>query len=85
MYEIIVKNLQRCADRTVQVSERVYAPNGYHETEVQRDWFIPSKYDRYNYSWGRGYQERGRWKLGTYRIVILINGVVFAGESFTLV
>ena len=33
---------------------------------------------------GTGWAEPGHWKLGTYRVVILIDGIKFAEGSFTI-
>jgi Domain of unknown function (DUF3859) len=36
------------------------------------------------YVMGYGWVQPGRWKLGTYRMEILIDGVKFAEGSFTI-
>jgi proteasome lid subunit RPN8/RPN11 len=52
--------------------------------EDQEDMVIKLDDERAWYAKGWGWEQPGMWKLGTYRVEILIDGVKFAEGSFTI-
>jgi hypothetical protein len=67
-----------------QVEDRYYKPDGslmtanHYEEQLQSGWG----------SWrsvsARGWDDPGHWEQGTYRVEILIDGVLFAERSFSI-
>jgi hypothetical protein len=86
-FELRVKNLERQTDRTYRLMYRYFAPDGSLLGDLDDRpsmWRVQSTSDQPSYSWGRGWEEPGHWQPGAYRVEILIDGVEFAEEPFTI-
>ena len=71
-------------DKTYHVVYRCFNPDGNLLWEKEDDLIIISEYVAPFYSEGFGWDQPGQWKPGTYRLVILFDGVIFAQRPFTL-
>jgi hypothetical protein len=76
--------LYRQRNEIYPLNVRYYNPDGSLLWEGQHDRFIKSDNERPSHQLGRGWEEPGWWKVGTYRVEILIDGVKFAEGSFTI-
>ena len=83
-YDLTVKNLRPEQDQTFLLEQRVYSAHGKLEGQSQHEYVLKANEERWMYPWGFGWPEAGRWKTGTYRMEILIDGVTFAVGSFTI-
>ena len=85
-FEFNVRNLlYRQRNQTHHMWVRLYNPNGGLLWEDQHGWDIEADCEHTWHTWGWGNAEPGRhWARGTYRVVILMDGVEYAEGSFTI-
>ena len=60
------------------------APAGTLLREQESEWTIISEYDDFVATQRFGWDLPGYWTPGTYRLVILVDGVIFAQRPFTI-
>ncbi len=84
LFEIRAKKVLRRWNRRHPLVYRYYHPDGslLIEDSLNGEWKSIS--NRSYHSWGWGWDKRGQWKPGTYRVDILIDGVELARGSFTI-
>jgi hypothetical protein len=71
--------------RRVQVRTHYYLIPATSPFKTQEeDHVVYADKDSRPYQWGFGSEQPGSWRPGTYRVVIFIDGVQFAEESFTI-
>jgi hypothetical protein len=80
----LCNHLHEKDDRTYHVIYRCYSPDGTMQWEQEYILLIISEDNSPYYSEGFGWDQPGQWKLGTYRVVILFDGVIFAQRPFTI-
>jgi hypothetical protein len=84
-FELTMRNrLYRQRSEIYSLKMRYFNPDGSILWERQEDRLIKSDNERPSYAMGYGWVQPGRWKVGTYRVEILIDGVKFAEGSFTI-
>jgi hypothetical protein len=80
----IANSLYRREDQTHHVVYRWLHPDGTLLTQQEGEWVIISEYADFSVSRGFGWDLPGYWTPGTYRLVILVDGVIFAQRPFTI-
>ncbi len=83
-FTVTCHNANRQADRTYRIGYRYYFPNGQLMAEYHKDWLIKARWGECWWSYACGYEEPGQWEEGSYLVVILLEGAVFASGSFTI-
>jgi hypothetical protein len=79
MYDLTLTNFQSREDNSHRVEQCYFYPDGAVEKTTSPDGHIEEWL-----SGGIGKSTGGHWPLGTYRVVIFIDGVEFAEGSFTV-
>ena len=80
----ISNSLYAKQDKTYQVVYRWFHPAGTLLREQESEWTIISEYDDFVATQRFGWDLPGYWTPGTYRLVILVDGVIFAQRPFTI-
>jgi hypothetical protein len=83
-YELTVKDLRPGGEKRYQVEVRYISPAGSIINTRSYENIVPSGLWGWDVASGTGWDEPGHWTPGTYRLEILIDGVKFADESFTI-
>jgi hypothetical protein len=81
--ELTVRNLlyEQC-DRIYPMTAQCYTPDGQLLWEAHCDWVIRSHEQEPSISWELWVS--GHWRVGAYRVEILISGVEFAWGAFAI-
>jgi hypothetical protein len=80
----IANSLHRKQDKTHHAVYRWFHPDGSLLAEQEDEWVIISKYEDFGASRRLGWDQPGQWTPGMYRLVILVDGVIFAQRPFTI-
>jgi hypothetical protein len=76
--------LEKERSTRVRVKSHFLNPDGSLYKRQEEDYVVYADKDSRPYQWGFGAAQPGSWQHGEYRVVIFINGVQFAEESFTI-
>lgn len=80
----VINLMQNVQNKTYNLSFKYYSPDGSLFGEVNEPFGISRDWGQAWYYTALGFQTKGRWQVGEYRVELWIDGVKFAERSFTI-
>jgi hypothetical protein len=76
--------LSTTPSKRLRVKTQYVKPDGNQLVTQEEDLVVHPDTKQPWYQWGIGAAQPGYWQTGVYRVVVFIDGVQFAEESFTI-